>query len=548
MALNPSTLTFLASLTTWWIYHSFEPADLLSTSLLLFGVPTMLIAFLRAQFTSLVTAVLTTFVSYYFILLALVIGYRLSPFHPLAQYPGPLPGKISKLWDVWMTAKGSHHQYVRALHDKYGDIVRIGPNELSIRHEDAIAPILTRDLRKGPYYDSRQADGKRALDGIRDFVEHAARRKPWTKATSISAIKGYSEYLTKTVDELVQALDVKQEVDISDWMTFVAFDFMGEMIFSTEFGMIKAGKDTTGIWHALEEGTFAAGILSHIPWIFDFLKHLPQGGSAFAVLQIIGARIAKQRIEAGSSKRDLFHYLVSEDESTGIKLTHEAAISDGMMSIVAGSDTSATNLTHLFYFLLKNPEMKKRLQEEIDHIFPQGEETADYTKQSEMPYLNACINESLRLYPAVLFGLQRRVEKGTGGRMIGPFFVPEGTQVSADLFSLHRDPRYFSPIPDTFWPDRWLTQSSYTLPSGDTIPSTQLIHNKAVFNPFSAGRQNCAGKSIAWIEMRAIMCAVLQRFDIDAVDGFELESYEKSLVEVYVTHRGALPLRLKTRY
>ncbi|CAL1708270.1 unnamed protein product [Somion occarium] len=548
MAFKPSTLTFLASLTGWWIYHLFEPTDLLSTSLLLLGVPTVLTTLLQVQFTSLVTAVLAIFVSYYFILLALVTGYRLSPFHPLAQYPGPLPGKMSKLWDAWMTAKGNHHQYVRALHDKYGDIVRIGPNELSIRHGDAIAPILTKDLRKGPYYDSRQADGKPALDGIRDFVEHAARRKPWTKAMSISAMKGYSEYLTKTVDELVQALEVRQEVDISDWMTFAAFDFMGEMIFSTEFGMIKAGKDTTGIWHALEEGTFAAGILSHIPWILNFLKYSPQGGSAFVVLQTIGARIAKQRIEAGSNKRDLFHYLVSEDESTGMKLNIEAAISDGMMSIIAGSDTSATNLTHLFYFLLKNPKMKKRLQEEIDRVFPQGEETADYTKQSEMPYLNACINEALRLYPAVLLGLQRRVEKGTGGRMIGPFFVPEGTQVSAHLFSLHRDPRYFYPIPDTFWPDRWLTQSSYTLPSGDTIPSTQLTHNKAVFNPFSAGRQSCAGKLIAWMEMRAIMCGVLQKFDIDPINGSEFESYENGLVEVYITHRGALPLRLKARY
>ena len=87
----------------------------------------------------------------------------------------------------------------------------------------------------------------------------------------------------------------------------------------------------------------------------------------------------------------------------------------------AGSDTAATTLSHLWYFLLSNPDCFARLRKEIDDAFPRGEDSMrDLTKQGAMPYLNACINEALRLFPPVLTALQRRVVPGMGGRMIGP--------------------------------------------------------------------------------------------------------------------------------
>ena len=72
-----------------------------------------------------------------------------------------------------------------------------------------------------------------------------------------------------------------------------------------------------------------------------------------------------------------------------MKLNPETAQSAGVVAIIAGSDTSATALSHIFWFLIKNPDVKKRLQAEIDSTFPDGEDTADYTKQTEMRYLNA---------------------------------------------------------------------------------------------------------------------------------------------------------------
>ncbi len=113
--------------------------------------------------------------------------------------------------------------------------------------------------------------------------------------------------------------------------------------------------------------------------------------------------------------------------------------------------------------------------------------------------------------------------------------MPEGTQVSVHQYSLHRDPRYFAPLPEVYWPDRWLSQETYHLPTGDVIPASQLVLDKVSFIPFSIGPQNCAGKAVAQLEMRAVLCALIQRFDLKRAEGARLEDWEDGIEDCYVT-------------
>ena len=127
-------------------------------------------------------------------------------------------------------------------------------------------------------------------------------------------------------------------------------------------------------------------------------------------------------------------------------------------------------------------------------------------------------------------------------------YVPEGTQVSVHQYSLHRDPRYFSPLPDVYWPERWLTQETYTLPTGDPIPANQIVLDKNSFIPFSIGPQNCAGKAVALLEMRAVLCALLQRFELKRADGVRLEDWVDGIEDCYVTRcSGSLTVSLQPR-
>jgi hypothetical protein len=105
---------------------------------------------------------------YHVALLCFTVIYRISPFHPLAGYPGPLLAKISKFWLLYIVSTGKVQLYYRSLHEQYGDVVRVGellfcvcgvphlmivqgPNELSIRDASVIQELMGADgLPKGP--------------------------------------------------------------------------------------------------------------------------------------------------------------------------------------------------------------------------------------------------------------------------------------------------------------------------------------------------------------------------------------------------------------
>lgn len=72
-------------------------------------------------------------------------------------------------------------------------------------------------------YDTRkQKEGHATMDGLRDFSEHAARRKPWSKAMSTTALKEYSDVLVSKVQELRGGLAKRRgkSINISAWMTY----------------------------------------------------------------------------------------------------------------------------------------------------------------------------------------------------------------------------------------------------------------------------------------------------------------------------------------
>ena len=125
--------------------------------------------------------------------------------------------------------------------------------------------------------------------------------------------------------------------------------------------------------------------------------------------------------------------------------------------------------------------------------------------------------------------------------------MPEDTQVSLIAYIIHRNPENFAPLPDTFWPDRWLTQEEYTLPSGAVISADEVNTNRDAFMAFSQGPMVCAGKNVALAEMRAVACAMLQNFDIQAADERILNAWEDVMEECFVTKTGRLPVRLVLR-
>ena len=126
-----------------------------------------------------------------------------------------------------------------------------------------------------------------------------------------------------------------------------------------------------------------------------------------------------------------------------------------------------------------------------------GDKVAPYSKVKNLPYLKACIEESLRLSPPLPRGLER-VTPPSGARIIGEF-IPGNVGVSVPAYVAHRDPNLF-PEPEAFLPERWLNNEN-------------IGKMRDAFIPFSAGGRACVGRNITMIEQQILMATLLHRYD-----------------------------------
>ena len=108
------------------IFRHFEPRSKLPLVALLLVIPALLSQPISYTGRSLYAAVPLAFTTYIGSVVFFTLAYRLSPFHSLAKYPGPVIAKTSKWWAAYIGTIGDSHRYYKHLHDRYGDVVRIG--------------------------------------------------------------------------------------------------------------------------------------------------------------------------------------------------------------------------------------------------------------------------------------------------------------------------------------------------------------------------------------------------------------------------------------
>ncbi|KAG9262888.1 cytochrome P450 3A56-like, partial [Astyanax mexicanus] len=176
-------------------------------------------------------------------------------------------------------------------------------------------------------------------------------------------------------------------------------------------------------------------------------------------------------------------------------LTDHEILSQSMIFIFAGYETTSSTLSFFFYNIATNPETMKKLQQEIDQTIP-NEAPVQYDAVMNMEYLDAALNESMRLFPSV--ARLERVCKET--IEINGLTIPQGTSIMIPVFPLHRDPEYW-PDPSTFNPER------FTKGNKENV-------DPYVYMPFGSGPRNCIGMRFALLAMKLAIVEILQRFDV----------------------------------
>lgn len=211
--------------------------------------------------------------------------------------------------------------------------------------------------------------------------------------------------------------------------------------------------------------------------------------------------INSRRIEEGLRRehRDFLYYILRQNEKGGV--SQNEIILNSALFIVAGSETTASLLSGLIMWLTRTPHAYKKLTDEVRNNFASVDELT-FLRLQELPYMNACIDEALRIFPPIPTGLTRTVPEG--GDTVAGEFLPGGTTVSCHGWANTHSPDNFRQ-PDEFIPERWLD---------DAYASDK----KEASQPFSLGPRGCIGKNLTYLELRLILGNLLWFYDLKRAD------------------------------
>jgi cytochrome P450 len=147
------------------------------------------------------------------------------------------------------------------------------------------------------------------------------------------------------------------------------------------------------------------------------------------------AGMIDKRMQLKTERPDIWYLIARHSEEDG-GLAPSEMHSNGALFMLAGTETTATQLSGLTYLLLKNPDQMKRLVGELRSSFESFEDMT-MTKLSQLEYLGACIEEGLRLYPPVPVGIPRTVP--TGGAVVCGQWVPGGVSYVCNCLEKRAD-------------------------------------------------------------------------------------------------------------
>ncbi|KAK3343535.1 cytochrome P450 monooxygenase [Lasiosphaeria hispida] len=462
-------------------------------------------------------------------------------FHPLAGFPGPFWGRASLFWRFWHTTSGRSHRAIENMHQKYGPVFRVSPNELSFASVNSwkaiygYPPPKADHLVKGEFYDIYGSGFKTGCIGSeRDPAVHARKKRNLTAAFSVKALAAQASIVQRCLDGFVDKLGPLSQksggkgINVVHWLEMVAFDILGEMSFGEGFGCVEQ-----------EE---------HHPWLDLILSHLFEvtlvdNLRRVKLLATLGrwclpwltVRVrdqhsmysrakVKKRLDAKTARDDFLTNLVAKVRSG--EVPQEEMTAHASTLIIAGGETTATCLTAAVYYLLKTPATLGKLTSEIRTRYSRYEDI-DANSALQLPYLQAVINEALRIHPPGSQGFPR---VSTGADIDG-FKVPKGVEVYTSAWAVTHDPKNFHE-PMRFKPERWLDPDNTDV--------------KEASQPFSLGYRACIGRNFAYVEMSSCMAKMLFRYDMKLVNrdlDWEAASrcyvmWWKAPVMVYFTERA----------
>lgn len=387
-----------------------------------------------------------------------------------------------------------------------------------------------------------------ALSTTRERATHAARRRQWNRGFSSKALQVHEAKILRHVDKLDQCIELDASQGrpscVKDLMYWFGFDAMGDFVFNHPFGMLEAKK-----WHHVLERAYRAiellGPFGPAPWMVHVgFKLLPRVSKLLDWHEMTTwcRQVMEQRLrnEALQKEVDMTHYLMMQgDPDTpdgALEIVGDPEIArehnrfwlqgDSLLIIVAGSGPISIGLTFLFGELAKNPMHIEKLYKEVQRIDPK-----DVDAIARLPHLDACVKETLRLWPGILTGGSRKT--GNNGVWIAGQFIPPETTIVAPHYVIARREDCFL-HPRKFIPERWTSMPD-------------LVLNASAWTPFGTGASSCVGRVLGTDIIKSVTAHLVRKYEFCLAPGEHARGADSEVRDTFMPRPGNLHLSFKLR-
>ncbi|PWW77094.1 cytochrome P450 [Tuber magnatum] len=451
-------------------------------------------------------------------------------YHPLSPFPGPFLASIWPGWQAWENP-GNVEDQEPLLHERYGTIIRVSPNMISVADPECLKEICSRADRTQwwlPFGHKGIADGS----SIRSSGLHEELRKRAGIAYSADVTRWWENVVDWRAREWIRELKGECggggiRLNFSEWARYLSVDLVSLVVFGVDIGCKGNERDNGGHIQAFERGLGMAGVLARLPNIYGALACNPLINNSWmakvekeglgAVRVKVGLIIDaawKSREEGTTKGVTLLEEAMSAKNSDGTRLTKEGVYSECFLPFLTAQDSTALAITSTLKLLLTNPRVLATLLSELatyyvgkpfSHI-PPWTDIADL--DTKLPYLSVVLRESLRLHPAFNMGILRIVSGVTLTHRERLYTIPGGCKIRANPFVIGRNKRVFGEDAHCFRPERWLDGSK-----------EGVERMKAVRLEWGTGSSDCLGKALAQLAVAKAIVMVLRNFEIELASG-----------------------------
>ncbi|HVK14448.1 MAG TPA: cytochrome P450 [Gemmataceae bacterium] len=312
-----------------------------------------------------------------------------------------------------------------------------------------------------------------------------------------------------------------ESFDLAGEMNELALEVIARLVFNEDVADRAAGlRDAVHAFRQAMQGQGGSALV--LPDWLPLPSKIRQRRAIRKIDDLIWQLIRTRQADGGDGDDMLGQILAAVGARPELGITDREVRDEVATLFVAGHDTTSAALAWLWFALSQNPEVERRVLQDVDDLGPGPITFADLPR---LKYLEMVVKEAMRLYPATafLFGREALEDLDLGG-----YRVRRGSWIFISPYIVQRDPRLF-PDPETFDPERFAPGRADRI-----VPYSYLV--------FGAGARTCIGNALATMEQVLVAATVLQQYRL-TLD----QAPPEPEMEVVLRPRGGMRMRAEPR-